>query len=101
MKDSTFFDTNILVYAFDESDHRKSQVAFDLIVDAFKLGNGVISTQVLQEFYITVTQKVSKKLDLDAAEQAVRDFALWRVVEASVSLILHGIRLHRQHLVSF
>jgi predicted nucleic acid-binding protein len=101
MNGSTFFDTNILVYCFDETDQEKHEIASDLIIQAYKQGNGVISTQVLKEFYVTVTQKVSQKMNLDTAEQAVRDFALWRVVETSVSLILRAIKLHRKHRLSF
>lgn len=101
MNGSTFFDTNILVYCFDETDQVKHEVASDLIIQAYKKGNGVISTQVLKEFYVTVTQKVSQKMNLGTAEQAVRDFALWRVVETSVSLILRAIKLQRQFRLSF
>ena len=101
MNGSTFFDTNILVYCFDGTDQRKHEIASDLIIQAYKKGNGVISTQVLKEFYVTVTQKVSQKMNLDAAEQAIRDFALWRVVETSVSLILRAIKLQKQFKLSF
>jgi predicted nucleic acid-binding protein len=101
MRDNIFFDTNILVYGFDNTDQRKYAIASDLIIQAYQKGNGVLSTQVLKEFFVTVTQKISRKMPLDSAEQAIRDFALWRVVETSVSLILKAITFHRQHNLSF
>ena len=52
-----FFDSNILVYYADESDARKQKIATALIKDAIDSGNGVISTQCLQEFYNVVTKK--------------------------------------------
>ena len=101
MKDRVFFDTNILVYSFDATDHGKYEVASDLIVQACQKGDVVISTQVLKEFYVTVTQKVPQKMNMDVAEQAIRDFSLWAVVETSVSLILKAIKFQKQHKFSF
>lgn len=101
MKDRAFFDTNILVYSFDSTDQGKYEIASDLIIRAYQKGDGVISTQVLKEFYVTVTQKIPLKMDMDDAEQVIRDFSLWTVVETSVSLILKAIRFQRQHRFSF
>lgn len=101
MKDKAFFDTNILVYAFDDSEHRKYDIASQLVKGAIHQGYGVLSTQVLQEFFVTVTRKIPLPLNIDSAEQAVRDFALWTVVETSVSLVLQGIGVQRHHGLSF
>ena len=67
-----FFDSNILVYYADESDARKQKIATALIKDAIDSGNGVISTQCLQEFYNVVTKKLlcdkeKAKIDEDFA----------------------------------
>jgi predicted nucleic acid-binding protein len=82
MKDRIFFDTNILVYGFDDSNEAKYEVASDFIMRARKKGSGVISTQVLKEFYVTVTRKIPQKMPVDDAEQAIRDFShcgrLWK-----------------------
>ena len=61
----------------------------------------MISAQVLKEFYITVTKKISSTMAPDKAEQVIRDFSLWRVVETNVPLILRGIRIHVQNRISF
>ena len=62
MSDKVFFDTNVLVYAFDKSEPEKGTIAKRLIRDYGSEGNLVLSTQVLQEFYVTVTK--AKKLML-------------------------------------
>ena len=62
MNDKVFFDTNVLVYAFDSSDTRKQKAAFSLIEKALKTDIACISTQILCEFYVTVTRKIVHKL---------------------------------------
>ena len=101
MSDKIFLDTNILVYAFDKENDARHRIASDLVMSGFKEGNTVISTQVLMEFFVTVTQKVVDKMTPKEAEQAVRDLALWPVVETSVSLVLRAIATHRKHRLSF
>jgi predicted nucleic acid-binding protein len=101
MSDNIFFDTNILVYSFDSSDPRKHAIASGLIIQAFEQGTGVISAQVLKEFYVTVTQKISRTMAPDRVEQLIRDFALWRVVETTVPLILRGIHIQLGNRISF
>jgi len=101
MKDRIFFDTNILVYGFDDSNEAKYEVASDCIMRAWQKGFGVISTQVLKEFYVTVTRKIPQKMSLDDAEQVIRDFSLWTVVETNVPLILQAIHIQKRNLLSF
>ena len=101
MSDRVFFDTNILVYAFDKGERKKHKIAFDLVTQGYQTQNAVISAQILKEFFVTVTQKTAKKMSPKDAEQAVRDFALWTVVETSVALVIEGIAIHRKHRLSF
>ncbi len=101
MKDRTFFDTNILVYGFDSSNREKYDIASNLILEAYQERCGVISTQILKEFFVTVTQKIPQKMDMDEAEQAIRYFAIWTVIETNVSLVLKGIEIQRRHHLSF
>ena len=56
--DKVFLDTNMVVYANDISAGKKHDVAANLMIDLWKTGRGVISTQVLQEFFVTVTKKI-------------------------------------------
>lgn len=95
-----FFDTNILVYSADESDARKQKIATDLIKDAINSGNGVISTQCLQEFFNVAQKKLN--ISKQAAKELVEYFAnKLPVVEISVPLILSAVDISIKSQFSF
>ncbi|MBI3560767.1 MAG: PIN domain-containing protein [Gammaproteobacteria bacterium] len=71
----SFFDTNILVYLFDTVASDKKRRAQSLFTAAAQRNEFVISTQVLQEFYVVSTRKRAVPLSLSEAEQVVRDLA--------------------------
>ena len=52
MKDRIFVDTNILIYAHDLDAGHRHDIAAGLIEELWENENGVISTQILQEFYV-------------------------------------------------
>jgi predicted nucleic acid-binding protein len=56
-----FMDTNIIVYAYDRDAGKKYHIASKLVKDLWHSGLGVLSTQVLQEFFVTVTNKISSE----------------------------------------
>jgi predicted nucleic acid-binding protein len=53
--DKVFVDTNLLVYAYDVDAGHKHRIAVDIMKNMWQSGLGVLSTQTLQEFYVTVT----------------------------------------------
>jgi predicted nucleic acid-binding protein len=65
-----FLDTNVLVYAFD-ADARKRAIARGLIERALDTHDGVISSQVVQEFLNVATRKFARPMSND---EAVRYF---------------------------
>ncbi len=89
--DRSFVDTNVFVYAADESpeERDKHKIASALLsADPDAL---VISTQVLQEFYVTVTRKLRTPLPAQRAASAVRAMAKLDVVQVDVPLVLAAI----------
>ncbi len=68
MKDKYFLDTNILIYAFDNSSSKKRIVSDDLIKKAH-FGNGCISFQVIQEFLNVATRKFQSPLNVEDAQK--------------------------------
>ena len=66
-----FVDTNILVYAHDISAGAKHRHARSLIQTLWESGQGCLSIQVLQEFYVTISRKVGKPLSPDAAKTII------------------------------
>jgi len=65
----SFFDTNIVVYADDDDAPAKQRRARDLVYEHWRKGSGVVSLQVLQEYFVTVTRKL--KLDARKARRKV------------------------------
>jgi len=94
-----FLDTNVLVYTDDPRDPVKQTRALDLIKDRLRHRTGVVSLQVLQEYFVSATGKI--KLNAELARQRVEVFARFHVAEPKVSDILAAIDLHRLHGVSF
>lgn len=76
-----FLDTNILVYAYDLDEKSKRQTAKAILADCWNNRSGVISTQVLQEFYVTLTRKLSSKLPASEARDVVSDFLSWSIYQ--------------------
>ena len=95
----TFLDTNILLYAEDPRDNRKQQIALALIVEHRRQRTGVISIQVLQEFFVNATAKL--KLDVDVARYKVEFHSGFQVVEPTSGDVLAAIDFQRLHRVSF
>lgn len=96
-----FVDTNVLVYLFDADAPEKQARAQSLLTRDDEDLTLVLSTQVLQEFYVAVTRKLAVPLSTPAAERAVRDLATLSVVHADTELVLAGIRRARSDAFSF
>ena len=96
-----FLDTNIIVYAYDTSAGKKHKKAKDIMIDLWNSGNGVVSTQVLQEFFVTVTQKLSQKLDLESAKSIINGLLKWNLVVNTGESVLEAIALHSRYGFSF
>lgn len=95
----SFFDTNVLVYTDDRSSPTKQQRAIELIAQHRHGGTGVLSLQVLQEYFVTVTRKL--RVDPQAARRKVELLAEFDVAAPGVADILAAIDLHRLHELSF
>ena len=97
----TFLDTNVLIYAYDLSAGVKHGRAEELVAEIWKSRTGLISTQVLQEFYVTVTRKISRPLEPPVARQIIADLSCWGVVTIEPKTILAAIDIQCDHLLSF
>lgn len=95
----SFLDTNVLVYTDDPRDRAKQLRALGLVTDHLRLQIGVVSLQVLQEYFTTVTSKL--KMDPYLAKRRVESFAKMDVVEPAVGDVLAAIDLHRLHNLTF
>lgn len=96
-----FVDTNVLVYAHDRSAGRKRERAAALLEDLAARRRGLLSSQVLMEFYVTVTGKLPRRLDQRTASAIVADLGTWPVFRPTVDDVLAGARLAQRHRIHF
>ena len=94
-----FLDANILIYAQDQDSPAKRRRSRDLIAELAASGSGVISTQVLQEFYVTVTRKMG--VEPLAAKSVLRTFSIFEIVQTSPDLIDEAIDCSILNKISF
>ena len=93
-----FVDTNILVYAHDADEPAKREIALAWLLD--NAGEFVVSAQVLAEFYVTVTRKLSRPLATAVAAEQLKELANGAVVPVDSELVRSAARLSREHQVS-
>ena len=101
MSGRAFFDSNVLIYLFDESSPAKQARARELFDRHGRTGQIVISPQVLQEFYVTVTRKLARPLAGDVALVAVTNFSTYPLVLVDGSTVLRAVQLHQSTSLSF
>ena len=100
--DKVFLDTNLLLYAYDVGSPAKHAVAVRILEDLWKSGNGILSTQILQEFFVNVTKKIPQAVICRGRQGDRRGFP---EVEGSSPwegrTILRAIDLHEKHKYAF
>lgn len=99
MSARSFFDTNVLLYRDDLSDAEKRGRANELIAEHWRSGTAVISTQVMQEYFVAATRKLG--VAADTARRRVELLEGLNVVPIQTQHILAAIDLHRLHAFSF
>jgi len=99
MNARSFFDTDILVYAGDKRAPGRQSRAIDLAAEHRTDGTGVISLQVFEEYFVTVTRKLN--VDSPLARRKVKILSEFDVVAPEVADILAAIDLQRLHAFSF
>jgi len=77
MNGKTFVDTNVLIYAHDVDAGRKHDTARKLLLELWNEREGILSVQVLQEFYVNATRKIARPLSRDSARRVVSSYAAW------------------------
>src|SRR5215475_8353098 len=84
----TFVDTNVLLYAHDDKPDLRSKLAKELVKQLWTSGAGVLSTQVLQEFYVNAVKTYKLAMTLAEARGIVAAYGRWRIISTDVELIL-------------
>src|ERR1700692_1496919 len=100
MNDKTFVDTNILIYAHDVDAKAKHEVAKGVLRELWSHRTGVLSMQVLQEFYVNVTRKIATPLAKDAARLVVNTYSIW-CMETTPAEIAAAFRIEDESRIGF
>lgn len=96
-----FVDTNILVYAEDRDAKGKHEIARDLILSLWDDRSGVVSVQVLQELYVTLTRRLKRPMAPARASALVEEYLTWTVVENTSKLLAEAMALQQETRLSF
>ena len=96
-----FVDTNILLYAHDDSAGDKQAQARTLVEQLWESRDGCLSVQVLQEFFVNVTRKIAKPLNAETAKEIVADYARWYLHAPAAGDVLAAIGIHQRTGISF
>lgn len=101
MSDRAFLDTNIVVYLFDDDSPERQARAGEILRADGETMELVLSTQVLQEFYVAVTRKLERPLAKEDALIAVQSLIELTVTQLDPDMIVSAIELSQAHSVSF
>jgi len=96
-----FLDTNMLIYAHDSSAKTKHEMARETVLELWEHHQGLLSTQVLQEFFYAITRKIPKPMDALQARKIVEDLCRWEVVVNDTRGILSAIDIQSRYQYSF
>jgi len=100
MSGKTFVDSNVLIYAHDVDAKTKYETAKAALQELWDLRTGVLSVQVLQEFYVNVTRKIPTPLSKDAARLVVHTYTVW-CTEITPAEIGHAFRIEDESGIKF
>jgi predicted nucleic acid-binding protein len=101
MTAAVFVDTNVFVYARDASEPAKRSVAIQWLEELWREHRGRTSTQVLSEYYVTVTGKLRRRLDREIAWGHVRDLLAWEPQETSGELLRLAREIEQRYATSW
>jgi predicted nucleic acid-binding protein len=97
----TFVDTNIVLYAYDQRELEKSAIARAILSDLWRTREGQVSTQVLQELYVSLTRKLRVVVPRSRARALVGRYGRWPVHAITTGDIIEAAELEQRHSLSF
>jgi len=99
--DRTFVDTNVLVYAHDTEAGDRHHRAADIVAELWGTRAGLLSVQVLQEFYVNVTRKIPEPLPTATARAVVRNYTLWQTESILPEDVPRASEIEEENRISF
>jgi predicted nucleic acid-binding protein len=99
--DKYFVDTNILIYAHDRSAGVKYERARQLVERLWTTGQGVLSTQVLQELCVNLRRKVARPLPVEEVRPLIQDYLSWEIVINPPVSVIQALEIEVRYKTSF
>jgi predicted nucleic acid-binding protein len=101
MSDKYFVDTNILVYAHDRTAGIKHQRAQMLVERLWDSGEGVLSTQVLQELCVSLRRKARHPIPAEELRRVIQDYSTWNIVTNTPESVVRALEIEQRYQTSF
>ncbi len=101
MSGKIFLDTDILIYAHDLDAGNKHHVALEIVKDLWEKRTGILSTQVLQEFYVNVTKKIPNPISPLETREIIRSYICWVTRETPPMSIIRASEIEEKYHISF
>ena len=101
MSDKFFIDSNVLVYAYDQHDANKQDIAQSVLTKSIENGNGTLSTQVIGEFFTIITKKIPIQLSADEAWEIIKTLTVLPVLHIDMAMVHRAIETHKQYKTTY
>lgn len=102
MKTRVLVDTNVLVYAYDRSEPSKQARALETLDALATSRRGVLTAQILSEFFVACTRKITVPLRVEEAYERIHNYLRsWEVVDVTGPIVLEAARGVREHHFSY
>jgi predicted nucleic acid-binding protein len=101
MSGKVFVDSNVFIYAHDRDAGERQKLAAEWLAKLWQNGTGCLSTQVMQEFYVNVTQKIKKPLSRGAAREVLRNYIPWAHNPLTPATVLRASEIGETWKLSF
>jgi len=98
---TAFVDTNVLIYAHNLDAGTKHELAKTLIEGLWSSGQGKLSVQVLNEFYVNITQKIQSPVKPETARAIVEPYLSWQPIVPAADSTLRASEIQQRHRLSF
>ena len=102
MADRIMVDTNVLLYAYDRSQPEKQPRAFAVLDRLMAHDLGVLSSQVLAEFFVNAIRKLQPPLTIDEASDRIQNYLLaWEILDITGPIVLEAVRGARTYQMAY